>query len=118
MIEREHPLVREAERILALYSSPVLDAIREGLYGPRDAQFALVIIEHATVPFVPAALREVEELKIQLEELRSEKKQLEEQNATDEEALRRLLGEALDIIEGNCSGFASFCDDARAEADL
>ncbi len=37
-------IVEDATKVLMLYSTPAQDAIAAGLYGPREAQFAMLVV--------------------------------------------------------------------------
>lgn len=100
---------REAEEILRLYSRSAQDAIKQNLYGPREARLAGAIVANALVVVTqgdaPAPADQLRDL----------------QYAADEHvhALCTLLEHACGIIEQHVAGhedFVTTCEAAISDA--
>jgi len=102
-------LLREAEQVLALYSSPAAEAIKANLFGVREARFAGAIVAKAltVVSYSEPAESEI---------FKSTRQAMAEQIV----ALRDLLRKTMDIIEERVAGEEALlteCEDEIVRAD-
>jgi len=102
-------ILREAEQVLALYSRPAQEAIKENLFGVREARFAGAILKKA---FTVVSYQEPTETEIFKSMRHSAAEQIVE--------LRDVLRKAMTVIEERVAGEESLlaeCEEQIAAAD-
>jgi hypothetical protein len=103
-------ILREAKEVLAFYSRPAQEQIKQNLYGPREARLAGAIVANS---FTVEVCLEPPPETVRLQELRV--------HATEQiAALCRRLRQMTEIVEERVAGYAVLveeCNDAIAEAE-
>lgn len=98
-------ILAEAQAILQLYSRPAQEAIKQNLYGAREARLAGAIVKQSfTVEVCPEPPPESE----QMQELRG-------QAATQVATLCQLLRKAVTLLEERVSGAETFVAECESE---
>jgi hypothetical protein len=118
--ERQAIIEREAEQLLKPFTQAAREAIEAGLYGARDAQLAAALLALAyTIRPSNKASRDLAKIQAdRITDLEAELTEARKINTEDEATLRRLLAEACEIIEANCTGFSNRVEEMLAEGDV